>query len=216
MGLCLVSARERRGRAQRERGNRQDHRSMPRVLHHHEPPLGISDHIGEMPPLCQPAPVQNAWVGPDVACKLYSTEAPITMSKTCMMVAALLLATATAAMAGPPTDQVRRYTDLVQRILDDASMPPAEKRAAVRKIAEQVFDLTETAKRALGRHWQGRTPAEQEEFVQVFADLLERTYISKVEFYGCEQVLFTGEEVDGESAKARGKLVTTQSERVQE
>src|SRR5262245_32205233 len=153
---------------------------------------------------------QNAWVGPGVACKLYSREALVTMHKTCMMVAILLVTTATAALAGPPTDQVRRYTDLVQRILEDASMPAAEKRAAVRKIGEQVFDLTETAKRALGRHWQGRTPAEQGEFVQVFADLLERTYISKVEFYGGEQLLFTGEAVDGEYATVRGKLVTKQ------
>jgi phospholipid transport system substrate-binding protein len=132
------------------------------------------------------------------------------MSKTCIMAAALLLTTATAALAGPPTDQVRRYTDLVQRILDDASLPPADKRAAVRKIAEQVFDLTETARRALGRHWQGRTPAEQDEFVQVFADLLERTYISKIDFYGGEQLHFTNEAVDGEYATVRGKLVTKQ------
>jgi phospholipid transport system substrate-binding protein len=132
------------------------------------------------------------------------------MSKTCMMAAALLLTTATAALAGPPTDQVRRYTDLVQRILDDASLPPADKRAAVRKIAEEVFDLTETAKRALGRHWQGRTPAQQDEFVQVFADLLERTYIAKIDLYGGEQLHFTNEAVDREYATVRGKLVTKQ------
>ncbi len=132
------------------------------------------------------------------------------MSKTCLLAAAVLLTTTTGALAGPPSDQVRRYTDLVQRILDDTVLPAADKRAAVRKVAEQVFDLTETAKRALGRHWQGRTPAQQEEFVQVFADLLERTYIAKLDYYGGEQLHLTGEAVDGEYATVRGKLVTRQ------
>jgi len=131
-------------------------------------------------------------------------------SHTCMMAAAVLLATATAALAGPPTDQVRQYTDHVQRILDDASLQQVDKRAAVREVAAQVFDLTETAKRALGRHWQGRTPAQQEEFVQLFADLLERTYIAKIDFYGGEQLQFTGEAVDGEYAVVRGKVITKQ------
>ena len=130
--------------------------------------------------------------------------------KTWILVPAVLLVAVTAALAGPPTDQVRRYTEIVQRILDDTAMPAADKREAVRKVAEEVFDMTETAKRALGRHWQGRTPAEQEEFVQVFAELLERTYISKIDLYGGEQLQFTGEAVDGNFATVRGKLVTKQ------
>lgn len=130
--------------------------------------------------------------------------------KTWILVPAVLLVAVTAALAGPPTDQVRRYTEIVQRILDDTAMPVADKREAVRKVAEEVFDMTETAKRALGRHWQGRTPAQQEEFVQVFAELLERTYISKIDLYGGEQLQFTGEAVDGDFATVRGKIITKQ------
>lgn len=130
--------------------------------------------------------------------------------KTWILVPAVLLVAVTAALAGPPTDQVRRYTEIVQRILDDTAMPVADKREAVRKVAEEVFDMTETAKRALGRHWQGRTPAQQEEFVQVFAELLERTYISKIDLYGGEQLQFSGEAVDGNFATVRGKIITKQ------
>jgi phospholipid transport system substrate-binding protein len=127
-----------------------------------------------------------------------------------LMVAAWLLASATAALAGSPTDQVRRYTDHVQRILEDAALPADAKRAAVREVAAQVFDMTETARRALGRHWHGRTPAQQEEFVQVFADLLERTYIAKIDLYGGEQLQFSGETIDGGYAVVRGKVITRQ------
>lgn len=129
--------------------------------------------------------------------------------------AALLLAGAVgAAQAGPPTEQVKQYTDQVQRILQDPALRQADKRAAVRKVAAQVFDVQETAKRALGRHWQARTPAECEEFVQLFADLLERTYIHKIDLYGGERLVYTQEVVDGDYATVRAKVATRQGTEV--
>jgi len=126
------------------------------------------------------------------------------------MLAALVLAVATPARAGAPTDQVRQYTDHVQQILDDPSLKQADKRVAVRKVAEEVFDVTETAKRALGPHWNRRTPAEQGEFVQLFADLLERSYIAKIDLYGGEKLQYTNETIDGEYASVRAKVLTKQ------
>ncbi|MGH7277126.1 MAG: hypothetical protein ACREJG_00400, partial [Candidatus Rokuibacteriota bacterium] len=64
-----------------------------------------------------------------------------------------ILSVTAPALAGAPTDQVRRYTDEVQTILADTTVAEVDKRAAVRRVATQVFDVTETAKRALGRHW---------------------------------------------------------------
>ncbi|OLC17582.1 MAG: hypothetical protein AUH29_01480 [Candidatus Rokubacteria bacterium 13_1_40CM_69_27] len=122
----------------------------------------------------------------------------------------IVLGWAAAAVAGPPTEQVQQYTDHVQQILNDPSLKQADKREAVRKVAEQVFDVNETAKRALGIHWQKRTPAEREEFVQLFADLLESTYIAKIDLYGGEKVQYTGELVDGDYAIVRAKIVTKQ------
>src|SRR3989442_8020482 len=103
-----------------------------------------------------------------------------------------------AAVAGAATEQVQQYADHVQQILNDPSLKQADKREAVRKVAEQVFDVNETAKRALGIHWQKRTPAEREEFVQLFADLLESTYIAKIDIYVVAKVQTTGELVDAD------------------
>ncbi len=128
--------------------------------------------------------------------------------------AGLILAMTVAAAAGPPTDQVRQYTDHVQQILDDPSIRDTDKRAAVRRVAEQVFDVNETAKRALGPHWQRRSPTEQEEFVQLFADLLELTYISKIDLYGGEKLQYTSETVDGNYAVVRAKVLTKQKAEV--
>lgn len=129
--------------------------------------------------------------------------------------AALLLAGAVGAtQAGPPTEQVKQYTDQMQRILQDPALRQADKRAAARKVAAEVFDVQETAKRALGRHWQARTPAEREEFVQLFADLLERTYIHKIDLYGGERLVYTQEVVDGDYATVRAKVATRQGTEV--
>jgi phospholipid transport system substrate-binding protein len=125
-----------------------------------------------------------------------------------------VLGLAGTAVAGSPTDQLRRYTDEVQRILAHDSMTPADKRAAVRRVAEQVFDLAETARRALGTHWRKRTPAEQEEFVRLFADLLDRTYIAKIELYGGERLVFGAETIDGDYASVRAKVIARQSTEV--
>ncbi len=133
---------------------------------------------------------------------------------TTLGVVTLALAVAMPASAGAPTDQVRKYTETVQRILDDPGLKQVDKRVAVRKVAEQVFDVTETAKRALGPHWNRRTPAEQEEFVQVFADLLERTYIAKIDLYGGEKLQYTNETVDGEYASVRARVQTRQGAEV--
>jgi phospholipid transport system substrate-binding protein len=126
----------------------------------------------------------------------------------------IVLALVGTAAAGAPTDQIRQYTDQVQKTLDDPGLRQADKRAAVRKAAGEVFDVNETAKRALGRHWQNRTAAEREEFVQLFADLLERTYINKIDLYRGERLVYTTEAIDGDYATVRAKVITKQGTEV--
>jgi phospholipid transport system substrate-binding protein len=122
-------------------------------------------------------------------------------------VAALVLLIASPVWAGP-TDQLREYTDQVVKVLDDPALARQDRRAAIRKIAHDAFDVTETAKRVLARHWQARTPAEREEFTQLFADLLEGTYIARLDEYGGERIRYVGESVDGELATVRARIVT--------
>jgi phospholipid transport system substrate-binding protein len=116
------------------------------------------------------------------------------------------------AQAGAPLDQLRAQIDRVLRIMDDPDLKKdahlRERRAAVRKVADDIFDFQETAKRSLARHWQPRTPAEQMEFVRLFADLLERSYISKIELYGGEKIAYLGDQLDGDQAVVRTRIVT--------
>jgi len=56
------------------------------------------------------------------------------------------------------------------------------------------------AKRSLGQHWTARTPAERGQFVALFTDLMQHSYISKVDQHGGAKMIYRGETVDGENA----------------
>jgi phospholipid transport system substrate-binding protein len=114
------------------------------------------------------------------------------------------------AWASTPTEAVRTQVEQVIRVLEDPALKQearlSERQKTIRRIAYELFDFEETTRRSLGRHWQGRTPAERAEFVTLFADLLERTYIGRIEQYSGEQVVFAGETVDGPQATVRTRL----------
>ena len=72
-----------------------------------------------------------------------------------LMVAAMavVLTTGAAAWAGGPTDQLRGRVDRVLRVLEDPQMKPedraVERRAAVRALVAEIFDVRELSQRAL-------------------------------------------------------------------
>jgi phospholipid transport system substrate-binding protein len=73
----------------------------------------------------------------------------------------------------------------------------AERRAKLRQIVFQCFGFAEMARRALGPHWWQRTPAERQEFVTLFSDLLEDSYLNKIESStGEQQVQYSKETID--------------------
>jgi phospholipid transport system substrate-binding protein len=117
---------------------------------------------------------------------------------------------ATPALAGAPTDQLKSQVDRVVKILDDPGLKsrPAERHEAVRKIAEEIFDYSDTARRALGTHWNQRSPQEREEFTRLFADLLDRAYISKIDLYQGEKVKYVGESLEGDEALVKTMINT--------
>ncbi len=130
------------------------------------------------------------------------------------VLAVALVSVAAPARAGAPTEQLRAQIDRVVKTLEDPELKKEgrarERRRAIRKIAEEIFDFGETAKRSLARHWQARTPAEREEFVALFTDLLERSYIGKIELFNGEKIAYVGEQVDGDQAVVRTRVITKQ------
>jgi phospholipid transport system substrate-binding protein len=133
-------------------------------------------------------------------------------------VGTILALVTSSAYAGAPTEELRGHVDQVIKILQRPDLQgddkTTERRVAVRKVANDIFDFQETAKRSLGRHWEARTPAEREEFTHLFADLLEQAYISRIERYSGENVSYVGESVEADQATVRTKILTKQASQV--
>jgi phospholipid transport system substrate-binding protein len=132
--------------------------------------------------------------------------------KAALLAVGLAVIAASPATAGAPTEQLRGAVDRVLKTLEDPSLKGESKlndrRLAVRKIANEIFDFGEIAKRSLARHWQPLSEAQRTEFVGLFADLLERSYISKIETYGGEKIQYTSEKIDGDLATVSTRIVT--------
>ncbi len=111
------------------------------------------------------------------------------------------------AWAGEPADQLFANIDRVLKLLDDPELKqPAraqERREAIRRFADDNLDFEELAHRSLARHWEARTPAEREEFVQLFREFLERLLVSKLDSYNGEKVVLVGDAIDGDEATVK-------------
>jgi len=124
----------------------------------------------------------------------------------------IVLSLVSVAFAGEPTALVKQTTDKVVDILKNKEMKKPgkteERRAAIRRTISERFDFEEMAKRSLARYWNQRTPDEKKEFVGLYSDLLERTYIRKIEAYTDEQFIYGEETDEGDYAVVRTKIIT--------
>lgn len=118
------------------------------------------------------------------------------------------------AMAGAPTEQVKKTTDKIIAILSDPTLKSPEKAAErkrlIRQAVDEQFNWEEMSRRTLARHWRKRTDEEKKEFIDLYGKLLERTYLDKVDGYSGEKVLYEGERIDGKYAVIKVKVLTKQ------
>ena len=129
-----------------------------------------------------------------------------------MLNAGYLLLAVPDAYADAPTQQIKQTVDKVIEILKDKELKKPEKtkerRAAIRKTIDERFDFDEMATRSLAVHWRSRTADEKKEFLPLFTDLLERSYIKKIESYTDEEILYIVERINGEYSEVDTKIVT--------
>jgi phospholipid transport system substrate-binding protein len=110
-----------------------------------------------------------------------------------------------------PLDLVRTSVVRVLAIVQAprvAASDGGQRRAEIRRVVRGLFDFDEMARLSLARHWKDRSPQEQEEFVRLFTDLLERSYLTTIENYAGEKITFLGESVTGPYAQVRSRIST--------
>jgi phospholipid transport system substrate-binding protein len=134
------------------------------------------------------------------------------MGKT--LAAWIMVAGAVAAPAMGPRETVESSVGRVIILLQDAdavkteSTRQSDRRTEIRKLARELFDFEEVTRRTLSRHWAARSADERAEFVALFTELLERSYVTRVEAYAGENITYIGEAVDAGYATVRSKILT--------
>jgi len=131
-----------------------------------------------------------------------------------VLAVALGIAIAQPAWAASPTEVLEAFFGRANAILRSADTESGTEapRQAIRALVNEVFDYRDAAARALGPAWQSRTPAQQAEFVRLFADFIERGYIA---FIGAKasvtdglKIRYLEESVTGDSAAVATTLLT--------
>ena len=99
-----------------------------------------------------------------------------------VLVGSLLVASqVTPAQAGEPQDKIHQTVDEVLTIVNNKALQPQERRTQIRQAVLKRFGFEEMAQRSMGQHWRTLTPQQRQEFVGLFTDLLERSYINRIE-----------------------------------
>jgi phospholipid transport system substrate-binding protein len=91
---------------------------------------------------------------------------------------------ASSCFALTPSETMKKSVDAILDVLDRGDTSDnsvwQKQREEVSSIVASQFDLREMAKRSLAKYWKKRTPAEQDDFAELFAELIKNTYIERL------------------------------------
>ena len=132
-------------------------------------------------------------------------------------VLSLVTPLATDAAAESPTTQIRSTVSQVIKLLTDPSLQGETQKAERHNLLRQTifarFDFQEMAKRSLGSHWRQLAVDEQNQFVVLFRDLLEKAYVDRIESYNKERFIYTNEKIDEPYAEVGSQILTAKGEK---
>ncbi len=120
-------------------------------------------------------------------------------------------------LAATPLETVKTNVEGVLQVLRDPKLQGESGRKVkaekVEAAADQLFDLVEFSKRALGLNWNRFSMEQRKEFVRLFRSILKDAYINKITAYTNEQINFTKEvSLSDTTAEVQAVVVTKTAE----
>lgn len=124
----------------------------------------------------------------------------------------MLALTVSGAQASEPLAVAKEVIEKALAILNDpAYAGPGKKQTRqqlVKEIVDRHFDYREMAKRSLGSTWSKLNNSQRDEFVRLFAELLEASYADKIDRYAKNvRIDYTGQSQDEGYAEVRTVVV---------
>ncbi|MGB5178581.1 MAG: ABC transporter substrate-binding protein [Gammaproteobacteria bacterium] len=129
-----------------------------------------------------------------------------------LMIGFTLAFTALSFAGNSPTDVVRISVDAVLAILDDEQLNYEDKRTQIKVIVKERFDFRAMSQRTLATNWSKTTDEEKEKFVELFSQLIENSYVGKIDSYTNERVDYPGEKVSGRKAVVETLIITSSAD----
>ena len=119
--------------------------------------------------------------------------------------------------AGAPLDTVQTNVNKVIEVLRDPKLKGESakgiKKEKLEAIYEQMFDEVELSMRTLGGNWTKLNPAQQQEFIQLYRQVLEKAYLDKLLSYTDEKIVFSKENMlSNNQAEVQTKVITSSKE----
>jgi len=136
-----------------------------------------------------------------------------------MLLAITLTSAASEAADGPMTLLRRsqgRANELLRKEYEPTSVEGKRVQSEIKDLVNNFLDYRELSRRSLGQHWDSRTRREQEEFVSVLRDLIERNYVKQLRSNLDYEVDFQKEDVAGDEATVSTVVKVRRHKRVAE
>lgn len=105
------------------------------------------------------------------------------------------------AAATTPKEDIRKTVDQVLTVLRDPQLKGAPRREKLSTLIRARFDFATMSQYTLGKYWKSASPEEQKNFIRLYSDLLEESYIGRVEAYSNEVVNYESEKIEGDRAE---------------
>ena len=128
------------------------------------------------------------------------------------VMAVALSFTHAALAASSPTEDVRSSVDAILVILQNSELDVQQKRADISKIINKRFDFRAMSQRTLATNWKKTSDEEKKQFTALFSQLIESSYVGKIEAYTNEKVEYPGEKVKGKKAVVETLILTSSAD----
>lgn len=118
------------------------------------------------------------------------------------------------AQASEPVDTIKKDVDRVLNVLRDPVLQGesaiTKKKEALRHISNEMFNWPVLSKRVLSKNWKALNQDQQEEFIELFKDILEQAYINKILAYKDEKIEYSGDRMlSDKQAEVETKILSS-------
>jgi phospholipid transport system substrate-binding protein len=116
-----------------------------------------------------------------------------------LLILTMVLPALVAAEAEAPLEVVKVNLEKVLEVLRNPELQDEaaedKKKEAIRSISDDMFHWALLSKRVLAKNWNSLTDAQQQEFVSLFKDILEKAYIDRILAYKDETIKYVSNQM---------------------